>query len=315
VVLGSLSLCLLAPISLYYLACIQGMERPRRWATGSVLSALLVFGLAVVGALGFGRWGHGGLLALIAAGWAVAAAVCVMLARGALGFLWSRTDWQYVRELIRFLLPVWLIPLLSFGSRTILKSYLAVKQGPVPVGQLEIALTLLLHLGTVYHACMIVFVPAWARLYARRDGAALLRSISQVRGALLGVAVVYGGVLALGGQWVVPAIFGADQAGAVPAARIIGLVMPVMIGGWVASVTNILSNRTRIMGQANIIWFCIAVPVALAAIPSLGAAGGSVSFLAAYMVFTWFYISRARPFFGEIAAWEREQRDVCSARP
>lgn len=313
VVLGSLSLCLLAPVSLYYLACIQGMERPKRWATASVLSAFLVFGLAVLGAVGFGGWGHRGLLALIAVGWALAAAVCVGLARGALGFLWSRTDWRYVRDLIRFLLPVWLIPLLGFGSRTILKSYLAVKQGPVPVGQFEIALTLLLHLGTVYHACMIVFVPAWARLYARRDGAALMRSISQVRGALLGVAAVYGAVLALGGQWVVPAIFGADQVGAVPAARIIGAVMPVMTGGWVAAATNIVSSRTGIMGQANIIWFCIAIPVGLAAIPSLGAAGGSVSFLAAYGVFTWFYISRARPFFREIGLWAREQHGDSAA--
>jgi len=114
-------------------------------------------------------------------------------------------------------------------------------------------------------------------------------------------------VLALGGQWVVPAIFGADQAGAVPAARIIGVVMPVMTGGWVASVTNIVSSRTGIMGQANIIWFCIVIPVGLAAIPVLGAAGGSVSFLAAYGVFTWFYISRARPFFREIGVWAREQ--------
>ncbi len=83
--------------------------------------------------------------------------------------------------------------------------------------------------------------------------------------------------------------------------------MPVMMGGWVAATTNIVSNRTRIMGQANVIWFCVAVPVGLAAIPSLGAAGGSVSFLAAYVVFTWFYISRARPFFREIGLWAREQ--------
>jgi len=35
---------------------------------------------------------------------------------------------------------------------------------------------------------------------------------------------------------------------------------------------------------------------------------------AAYVVFTWFYISRARPFFREIGLWAREQRDVCGAR-
>ena len=303
ILVAALFLCLLMPISLYFLACIQGMERPRRWATGSLVSALLVFPLAVVGALGFARWGHPGLLGCLAVGWLLAAGVCAALARGALGFLWAGLSYRHLARLIPFLLPVWLVPLFGFGSKTIAKSYLALACGPVPVGQFEIALTLLLHMGMIHQACMIVLLPAWARLYARREGAALLRSVAQARGALIGAAIAYGAVLAVGGHWVVPAVFGPEQSGAVPAVRAIGVAMPLMISGWVASATNIVSDRTVNIGKANIVWFSLAMPVSILLIPRLGAFGAAVGWLVAYAVFAWFYISRARPFFREIASW------------
>jgi O-antigen/teichoic acid export membrane protein len=131
--------------------------------------------------------------------------------------------------------------------------------------------------------------------------------MAHARGVLIGIAVVYGATLTLGGQWVVPAVFGEDQAGAVPAVRVIGGVMPIMISGWVASVTNVISNRTGNVGRANILWFSVGIPMGLVLIPPLGAFGAALAWLSAYVLFAWYYISRARPFFREVEAWAREQ--------
>jgi len=305
--IAALSVCLLTPLALFFLSCIQGMERPRRWATGTLVSASFVFPLGVIGAVGFRGWGHHGLFLLIAAGWACAAIACALLARGALGFLWPRGARHHLRQMLLFLLPIGVVPFLGFGAHTIAKSYLAVKCGPIPVGQFEIALTLLAHMGMFYQACMIVLLPAWARLYARREAAELLLSISHARGALIGLALVYGAVLVAGGHWVVPAVFGREQAGAVPAARVIGLVMPVMISGWVSSTTNVVSARTANIGKANVIWFSLVVPLGLLLIPSLGSLGAACAWLGAYLVFAWFYISRSRPFFREVHGWLQPQ--------
>jgi O-antigen/teichoic acid export membrane protein len=124
---------------------------------------------------------------------------------------------------------------------------------------------------------------------------------------LLGIAFSYGGLLVVTGQWVVPGVFGADQAGAVPAARVMGFIMPIMISGWVASATNVVSDRTRNVGMANVIWFSLVVPLGVVLIPALHALGGALAWAGAYCVFAWFYISRARPFFREVEAWRREQ--------
>jgi len=302
-----LTLCVAMPLGSYFMACIQGMERPARWATGNLLGAALILPTSLVGAWGFPRWGYLGLVAWPLGGWLAVAAVSALLARGPLGSLRPVLPRRERLEmLVAFLLPMWLIPLCGFTSRTLIKSALAWKWGPVPVGQLEIALSLLAHLGTVYQACMIVLLPEWARLYARREGKALLASIAQARGALLGMAVAYGAALALGGQWLVPAIFGAEQAAAVPAVRVIGLVMPVMITGWVTSGTYIVSNRTRYIGRVNLIWGLIVVPAALLLAWPLGALGAALGWLAAYLVFAWYYVSRARPFFAEVQGWAEE---------
>jgi O-antigen/teichoic acid export membrane protein len=174
------------------------------------------------------------------------------------------------------------------------------------VGQFEIALSLQQHMGIFYSASMTVLLPAWSRLYAQRQGAELLQSIAYARGALLGLAFAYGAILVLGGPWLIPVLFGDDQTGAVPAARIMGLVLPVMIAGWVASTTAVVSSRTSIVGLANVIWFSLCAPVALLLIPRLGAAGAALGWLTAYLVFSWFYISRARRFFHEVHGWTRE---------
>jgi membrane associated rhomboid family serine protease len=84
---------------------------------------------------------------------------------------------------------------------------------------------------------------------------------------------------------------------------VIGLVMPVMIAGWVASATNVVSNRTSIIGKANVIWFSLVVPLGVALIPPLGAVGAALAWLGAYLVFAWYYVTRARPFFREVASW------------
>jgi O-antigen/teichoic acid export membrane protein len=310
VVVACLSLCVFTPLAQFFLGGIQGMEQPARWATGNLLNSLLVFPFTVLGALGLARWGHGQswLFAMLAVGWLLACLVCGILARRAMGFIWpTQLQWRYVRRLLPFLLPMWIVPLVGFGTKTVLKLYLARKCGPVPVGQFEIALTLLVHMGTIYQACMIIFIPAWSRLYIGRQAGALLHSISQVRGALLGAAFVYGAILVLGGQWVVPAIFGQDQIGAVPAARIMGLTMPLMISGWVASSTNVVSNRTGNIGWANVVWFSIAIPLGILLTPSLGSLGTALAWCGAYIVFAWFYISRARPFFREVEAWAEEE--------
>jgi len=205
------------------------------------------------------------------------------------------------------------VPLAGFGARTIMKLLVASKWGATSLGYFEISLSLLGHLAVVYQACNIVLLPEWARLYAAaRQGAhpggaaeasELLTSLARARGVLLGIAVVYGAALVFGGQWVVPAIFGRDQAGAVPVVRVIGLVMPVMIAGWVASITNVVSNRTRNIGWANVVWFSVGVPLSLLLIPALGALGAAFSWLGAYLVFAWYYISRARPFYHEVEGW------------
>ncbi len=308
VLLASLSFCLLLPVGQFFLACVQGAEQPSRWATGNLLSSFLAFPLALLGASLLASRGQVMLLACIALGWAAAAIGCGVLARRALGFLapgpWQ---WSHVRRLVLFLLPMWIVPVAGFGARTIIGWYLANKAGPVAVGQFDIATKLLMHLGTVYQACMIVFMPAWTRLYAARNASSLLHSIGQARGVLLGVACTYGAALAVTGQWVVPGVFGADQAGAVPATRVMGFIMPIMISGWVASSTNVVSDRTRNVGMANVIWFSLVVPLGLLFIPALHALGGALAWAGAYCVFAWFYISRARPFFREVEAWRREQ--------
>jgi O-antigen/teichoic acid export membrane protein len=299
----ALSACLLTPLSLFFLACIQGMERPRRWATGALVSALFVFPLGLSGAVGFSRWGHQGVFVLIAVGWAAAGAACALLARGALGFLAPREARAHLRELLLFVLPIGIVPLAGFAATVITKSYLALKCGPVPVGQFEIAVTLLYHMGMLYHACTIVLLPAWARLYYRRAAGELLLSMSHARGALIGIAIIYGALLAFGGHWLVPAIFGREQAGAVPAARVMGLVMPVMIAGWIASTTNVVSGSTAIIGQANVIWFSLVVPISLLLIPQFGALGAAIAWLCAYLVFTCYYIWRAQSFFRQVEGW------------
>jgi O-antigen/teichoic acid export membrane protein len=187
-----------------------------------------------------------------------------------------------------------------------MKSVLAWRWGTVPLGQFEIALTLLAHLAVIYQGCMIVLLPEWARLYARREGPALIRSLAQARGVLVGAAVVYGAALVFGGRWVVPAIFGVEQAGSVAAAQVIGVVMPVMISGWVASATNVVSDRTATIGKANLIWFAAVVPLGLALIPPLGSLGAALAWLGAYSLFAWYYITRARPFYREVESWARQ---------
>jgi O-antigen/teichoic acid export membrane protein len=312
--LAALSLCLLAPVGQFFLACVQGAEQPSRWATGNLLTSFTAFPLALAGAGLFAGRGQLVLFACIAAGWAVAAVACAVLARRALGFLapagWR---WSHVRRLVLFLLPMWIVPIAGFGAKTIIGWYLAHASGAVAVGQFDIATKLLMHLGTVYQACMIVFMPGWTRLYAARQASALLHSIAQARGVLLGIAFSYGGLLVVTGQWVVPGVFGADQAGAVPAARVMGFIMPIMISGWVASATNVVSDRTRNVGMANVIWFSLVVPLGIALIPALHALGGALAWAGAYCVFAWFYISRARPFFREVEAWREQQQPQIGA--
>ncbi|MCJ7751344.1 MAG: oligosaccharide flippase family protein [Armatimonadetes bacterium] len=307
VFVASIFLCLLGPLSFFFLSCIQGLERPVQWSTASLVSSLAIFPFAAVGAAGFARWGQLGMLVWIAGGWLLAVIVCAWFARRELGFLWARVDIARVRILIPFLFPLWIGGLVSFGAHTILKSYLAVTCGPVPVGQFEIGLTLLFHMGTFHQAFMIVFLPAWARRYAARDGAQLLRSFAQVRGVLAGIATAYGLVLALGGHWVVPAVFGPEQAGAIPTVRMMGIVMPLMIVSWVSSVTYVVGNRTGIVGRANLLWFCVVIPTGFLLIPSLGSFGAAVAFLLAYVAFTWYCVTRARPFFREAERWARQQ--------
>ena len=304
IVLAAAGQCLFAPGAGYFLACIQGMERPRRWATANLLNAALVFPLATLGAAAFGRWGQVGLQGAIALGWLACVALSGVLARGALGFLApGRGGRRQMPGLAWFLLPMWVVPLAGFGALTLVKTALALRWGAVAVGHLEVALSLLRHMGFVYHACMIVLLPEWSRLYADQQGAELRRSLAEARGVLVGIALGYGALLALGGGWLVPRLFGADQAGAVPTVRVIGLVMPVMIAGWMASATNIVCGRTGNIGKANVIWFSLVVPVSLVLLPRLGALGVALGWLGAYCVFSWYYVSRARPFFGEIEGW------------
>ena len=322
VMLSALALCAVAPLSAFFMSCIQGMEQARRWSTGNLLTAAAVFPLLLTGSLGLRTWGLQGLMLCILVGWLVAVVITGLLARRALGFLWPAADPRaQLRQLVPFLLPISIVPLAGFGARTVMKLLVASRWGTISLGHFEIALSLLGHLAVVYQACNIVLLPEWARLYAvarqgsvrledhaspRQAGeqaAELLASLARARGVLVGIAIVYGGVLVFAGQWVVPAVFGAEQAGAVPVVRVIGLVMPAMIAGWVASTTNVVSNRTRNIGWANVVWFSVAMPVGVVLIPGLGALGAALAWLAAYLVFAWYYISRARPFFHEVEAW------------
>jgi O-antigen/teichoic acid export membrane protein len=318
VLLAAVSLCLLTPLSSYFMSCIQGMEQPRRWAAGNLLTAGAVFPFLLAGGLRFATWGLPGLMLSIAVGWLIAVGITGWLARRSLGFLWpGGAAAAQLRQLLPFLLPISIVPLAGFGARTIMRLLLASRWGATSLGYFEISLSLLGHLAVVYQACNIVLLPEWARLYAAArpagglaahtggaaEAAELLESYARARGVLLGIAAVYGAALVFGGQWVVPAVFGRDQAGAVPVVRVIGLVMPAMIAGWVASTTNVVSNRTRSIGWANVIWFSVAIPVSFALIPALGALGAGLSWLGAYAVFAWYYVSRARPFFREVEAW------------
>ncbi len=207
---------------------------------------------------------------------------------------------------------MWLVPLVGFSVKTILKWYLTRRCGAVPVGQFELAFNLLVHMGTVYQACMVIFLPMWTRLYVSRQTKELLRSIAHARGALLGIALAYGAVLVFAGQWVVPALFGREQVGAVAAVRVMGLTMPLMIAGWVASATHVISNRTRNVGLANLVWLAVVLPLGLALIPRYGALGAAVAWLCAYAVFAWFYISAARPFFAEVEGWDVDLKSQIS---
>ncbi len=307
VVAASIYLCLLWPLATFFLACVQGREQPVRWATATLVNAALVFPAGVIGAVGIPRWGLSGVLLWIAAGWAGAAIASAVFSRRTMGFTWARPDLTHLRVLVPFLLPLWLGELISFGTHIILKSYLAVKAGPVSVGQFEICLTLLFQVGTLYQAMMIVFLPTWAKLYAAQQGAALLASYSTMRGVVVGMASVFGLVLAIGGQWVIPLVFGREQVGAVAAARVMGLVMPLTFLGWLTLSSFVISNQTAIAARANILWFCIVVPSGLLLIPRLGSLGASVAFLLGYIVFTWYAVARARPLFAQLRRWGERQ--------
>ncbi len=303
VIAAALYLCLLSPLASFFLACIQGREQPTRWSRATLVNALLVLPAAVTGAAGWSRWGLPGLLLCLAIGWAGAVLASGLSARRAMGFTWAAPDWPHLRVLVPFLLPLWLGDLISLGTHIILKSYLALKTGPVSAGQFEIALTLLFQVGTLYQAIMIVFLPTWARLYAGQHGATLLRSFSRARGVVLGMASFFGLGLALAGQWVIPLIFGRDQIGAVPAVRVMGLIMPLTFLSWITLSVFVISNRTATSARANILWFSIVVPAALLLIPRLGSLGASLSFLFGYIGFTWYVVSRARPFFTRLRIW------------
>ena len=303
VVACALYLCVVSPIASFFLACIQGREQPGRWSTATLVNASLVFPAGVIGAVGFPRWGLQGLFLCIAAGWLAAAISSTLFARRAMGFTWALADRRHLSVLVPFLLPLWVGELISIGSHIILKSYLAVTSGPVSVGQFEIAIALLFQVGTLYQAIMIVFLPTWARLYATQQGATLLESFSRTRGVVVGMASFFGLTLALAGQWIVPLIFGHDQAGAVPAVRVMGLVMPLTFLSWVTLSTYVISNRTAVSARANILWFVIVVPAGLLLIPRLGSLGGSVAFLIGYIVFNWYVLTRARPFFARLHGW------------
>ncbi|MFB3882313.1 MAG: lipopolysaccharide biosynthesis protein [Armatimonadota bacterium] len=312
-------LCLLAPVAGFFLSCIQGREQPSRWSTATLANAFLVFPAAVIGALGFARWGLTGMLLCFAAGWALAAFVSGLFARRAMGFTWAPPDAAHLRLLLAFVAPLWFGDLISQGAHVVLKSYLAVKAGPVPVGQFEIAVSLLFQVGTLYSAIMIVFLPTWARLYAAERGAELLESFTRARAVIIGIAAFIGFGIALTGQWLIPLIFGRDQLGAVPAARVMGLLMPLTFSSWVTLSTFVISNRTSLSARANILWFCIVVPLGLALIPALGSLGCSLAFLVAYIAFCWYVITRARPFFATLRAWAQREaeasRDESGAAP
>ena len=303
VVAAALYLCFLSPLASFFLSCIQGCEQPVRWSTATLVNALLVFPAGAAGAVGLSHWGLPGLLLWLGAGWAAAALASAAFARRAFGFTWARPDGRHLRLLLVFLLPLWVGELISIGTHIILKSYLALGTGPVSVGQFEIALTLLFQVATLYQAIMTVFLPTWARLYAAEEGAALLNSFSRTRGVIIGMASFFGITLAVAGPWLVPLIFGHDQAGAVPAVRVMGLVMPLTFTSWVTLSTFVISNRTALSARANILWFSIVIPAAMLLIPRLGSLGASFAFLVGYIVFTWYVVSRARPFFARLHRW------------
>jgi O-antigen/teichoic acid export membrane protein len=82
-----------------------------------------------------------------------------------------------------------------------------------------------------------------------------------------------------------------------------GLVMPLTFLSWVTLSTYVISNRTAVSARANILWFVIVVPAGLLLIPRLGSLGGSVAFLIGYIVFNWYVLTRARPFFARLHGW------------
>jgi len=303
VVACAVYLCLLSPIASFFLACLQGREQPGRWSTATLVNACLVFPAGVIGAVGFRRWGLEGLFLCIGAGWLAAALCSCLFARRAMGFTWALADRQHLGALLTFLLPLWMGELISMGTHIVLKSYLALVSGPVSVGQFEIAIALLFQVATLYQAIMIVFLPTWARLYATQQGSALLESFSRTRGVVVGMASFIGMSLALAGQWIVPLIFGRDQVGAVPAVRVMGLVMPLTFLSWVTLSTYVISNRTALSARANIVWLFIVVPAGMLLIPKLGSLGASIAFLIAYVAFNWYVLTRARPFFARLHAW------------
>ncbi len=305
---AALYLCLLSPLASFFLGCIQGREQPRRWAITTLINAAIVFPAAVIGALGLPRWGLPGLFLSVGIGWGLAACSSALLARRAMGFTWATPDRAHLRVFLLFLTPLWLGDLISQGAHIILKSYMAVNAGPVAVGQFEIALTLLLQVGTIYSAIMIVFVPTWARLHAAQQGAELLQSFSLARGAIIGMASFFGFGLALAGQWIVPLVFGREQIGAVPAVRVLGLIMPLIFSSWVTLSTFVISNRTSLNARANILWFLIVVPVGMLLIPRFGSLGGSLAFVIGYLAFTSYVVIHARPFFTMLQGWA--QRDA-----
>ncbi len=292
---AALYVCLLAPLASFFLACIQGREQPGRWSATTVTNALLVLPAGITGALGLSHWGLAGLLLWVAAGWTAAAFASGLSARRAMGFTWAAPDWSHVRVLVPFLAPLWFGELIFMGTHVLLKSYLAVRAGPVSVGHFEIALTLLFQVSTLYGAIMIIFLPTWARLYAAEQGAELLESFSLARGAIIGVASAVGLVFALAGHWIVPLIFGHDQLGAVPAVRVMGLIMPLVFSGWVTLSVFVISNQTSVSARANLLWLAVVIPAGLLLIPRMGALGASLAFAAGYAVFTSYLVARGPP--------------------
>jgi hypothetical protein len=93
----------------------------------------------------------------------------------------------------------------------------------------------------------------------------------------------------------------------VPAVRVMGLVMPLLVVSWLTNVTYVIDGRTGYVGRANLLWFAVVVPLGVLLIPGLGSLGAALAFLAAYVVFAWYCLSRARPFFAQARRWAEEE--------